>query len=207
MRMLWKLLLGGLTAALLFAGLVGAASANRLSLSERGLRWNFRPLTFSSTSGGESVSCNVTLEGSFHSRTFIKQTGDPIGSVSRVALARPCTGGEATILSASLPWTVTYFSFSGTLPNITHLRLLEHGTSYRISTPFGACLMRTTPTDAAFILVNIGAGGTMTSIRMDESVEIVATGGFGCEFGQTILSGAGSVTRLGTTTALTLRLI
>ena len=86
------------------------------------------------TSAAE-VSCRVTLEGSFHSRTIPKVSRQLIGAITRAIVARPCSGGEAWADNGTeaeplgtapnrLPFHLTYEFFTGTLPNINALGVL-----------------------------------------------------------------------------------
>jgi hypothetical protein len=63
----------------------------------------------------------VTLEGSFHGRTFAKVVGSLVGHVTRAAVG-PCVEGAATVLTATLPWHMRYVAFSGNLPSIATLK-------------------------------------------------------------------------------------
>jgi hypothetical protein len=126
-----KLVLAGLTAALLMGLALGSASANRLSLSNRLIRITWANLRFFHEGGGinPSYECPVTLEGSFHSATIAKVRDVLMGFITRgVVKSESCsTNGRATILQERLPWHVTYESFSGTLPNIRTASIRIHG--------------------------------------------------------------------------------
>jgi hypothetical protein len=123
---LLKLLLAGLAAAVTLAVAVGSATAGRLATSELTFRATWTPLSIQSESeGGLIIECNLTLEGSFHYRSIIKQARSLIGYVTKAAMTHPCGGaGEAWVdngteqaglgVSAnSLPWHVTYDGLSG----------------------------------------------------------------------------------------------
>jgi hypothetical protein len=72
--------------------------------------------------------CDLTLEGSFHSRTFPKTPELLIGYLTRVGTAN-CTL-TTTILTATLPWHVRYTGFSGALPDITAIRARIVGVAF-----------------------------------------------------------------------------
>ena len=59
-----------LLATLVLAGLVGNASAGKLSITNRNFRIVWAPLTMMAF--GMGVECNVTVEGSLHSATIAK---------------------------------------------------------------------------------------------------------------------------------------
>ena len=128
-----KLLLASLTATAILALAVGSASANRLSFSARTFRASWTELAFSG--GGSTITCPVTLEGSFHSFTITKTTGALVGYVTRASVngeSRSCTGGTATIRQERLPWHIRYRGFTGTLPRISAINLGLIGLSYRV---------------------------------------------------------------------------
>lgn len=124
MRISVKLGMSALLAALVLAGAVSTATAGRISSSSQSLR-----VTWSSLEIGEEAParCQVTLEGSLHSRSIAKVERALVGAVTRVSFTS-CTNGSAS--AESLPWHFSYESFTGTLPSITALRLLM--TRFRI---------------------------------------------------------------------------
>jgi hypothetical protein len=177
------------------------ASARNLSLSSQTFRAGWREVSFEASFG--RTTCQVTLEGSMHSRTLPKITGLLVGYVTSARLG-PCPMGSATILRETLPWHVQYQSFSGTLPNITNMSLNVINVSIAVKETFGiTCLGRSTLfNEMLFALaVHIGIvtgafwGGTIPS-------------GPEC-FNQTITlsSGEGRTTVLNGTAAISIRLI
>ncbi|HEX7291074.1 MAG TPA: hypothetical protein VF250_08115 [Conexibacter sp.] len=140
---LCKLLLAVAGATVLLGALVSSASARNLSISNQQLRANFREVRFSGLFG--TTVCQVTVEGSLHSRTIAKVVGSLIGYITTVRLG-PCSTGTATVLSETLPWHVRYRGFSGTLPNITRIETDVINAAFRVRTPEGFnCLSRSTP--------------------------------------------------------------
>jgi hypothetical protein len=124
------------------ASLVTHASANRLSFSSLTFRAVITPLVIEQEILGSPVKCNVTLEGRFFERWFYKTRGTRIGLIERAILRRPCEGAtKALILNGSerfeerestvntLPWSIYYESFSGTLPSITDVNMWVVGFS------------------------------------------------------------------------------
>jgi hypothetical protein len=202
MRSRSKLLLAGAMAVLALSMGVSTASANRLSINERGVRITWARLSF--IAGTNTVSCPVTLEGSFHSGTIRKVARALIGYISRAIVngtEGPCTGGTATVLSETLPWHIQYRAFTGALPRIRTVSLRLIGASFRVR-PAGlvACLARTTEAEPAQgeALVN-EATGAVTGLRANEEASI-GLDGFLCAFaGEGHFGGIGQVFRLGTT--------
>lgn len=194
--------------ALLLAVAVGAASARNLSYSSQTYRIIWSSLTFSESGGNFPITCPVTLEGSFHSRTFAKVRDLLAGYITRAVVNNAgCTEGQATILSESLPWHVTYQSFTGTLPVINSVRYNLIGAAFQIEPTFGIiCLARTTTTSPAAGDAARDARGQITSLIPDSEVAIPVTG-TNCPTAG-IFSGGGEVFVLGsTTTRVTLSLI
>jgi hypothetical protein len=121
-----------LMAAVLLAGAASTASARNLSVSEQGFRVSWENLEFIAA---VTVRCRLTLEGSFHARSFAKIPRTLIGAISRAINGHPCTGGEAWVDNGTeveplgtapnrLPWHLTYESFTGRLPDMEVVNLL-----------------------------------------------------------------------------------
>ncbi len=185
--------LAALGAALTLAAAVGSASANRLSYSETRFRIIWTSLTFSGSGGGFVITCPVTLEGSFHSATLAKVREAQVASITRATVNNErCTEGQATILGESLPWTVTYQSFGGTLPTIASVRHDLIGAAFQIEAGLGViCLARSSSTFPAAGEAAREAGGAITSLTPDGSLAIPVTGTACPTSG--IFSGAGEV--------------
>jgi len=200
-------------ATLLLALAVTNASANRLSVSGKNLRIVYRSLEFTEEEAAlGTVRCPVTLEGSFHSGTIAKVRGALIGHLSRASIgaASSCTGGDATVLSETLPWHIAYQSFSGTLPRISSVRLSLIGVAalIHIRQVFEFfCRVRTTVTNPANAEALVEAGGTATNLRPDEVTGIPL---FECPSSTGHLAapaGDGAITVLGSTTKIAITLI
>ena len=141
MRTSAKLVLAALTAAIVLASAVGTASARNLSTSKPSFSVSWSSLQF--VTSVATVTCRITLEGSFHSRTIPKVARALIGTITRAIFARFCTTGEAWADNGSeaeplgtapnrLPWHLTYEFFTGSLPNIGTLGFLLSRFSYVI---------------------------------------------------------------------------
>jgi len=175
-------------ATALMAALTGSASARSFSVSNESLRATWARVSFTDPIFGFSVVCPVTLEGSLHGRTIAKGTYNLIGYITRAAVGLPasCTGGEATILQESLPWHVRYEGFTGTLPDITTIRVLVARASFRVhSSSVGAtCLFTTRETLAEHgrLTFNREAGGRLTTAVLGGEI----TSNEGCVVGTRI---------------------
>jgi hypothetical protein len=200
-----KLSLAALSALLILACAVGSASANRLSISNRNIRATWSRITFAGA--GLTINCPLTIEGSFHSATISKVRSVLAGFLSRATvLSASCEGsGTASVPQASLPWHVRYDSFRGTLPSITGIRGAVVGDSFTVNIGF-ACLYISTAASPAFAIANLAAG-TITGLEAESSAAIpLREGGFLCPSSGNF-SGRGTATVLGSTTAITIRLI
>jgi len=188
----------------------GSAIARNFSISNRQIRVVWTPLTWSEPFNFFNVRCNVTLEGSLHSNTIAKVIGSLIGYITRAAISRPCTGGEAwfwngaegelTDASTTLPWHLRYQGFTGTLPNISTVRISLHNLKLTIKN--GVCLGTYAPASLNFSF-NVSAARTATLTPGSEVIVPIA--GTCPETRHTGTSN--TVTLLGTTTAITLFLI
>ena len=135
---IWKLLLATVSASVLLGALVSSASARNVSVSNQNISGMWSSVEFELPGG--PVRCEVTLEGSLHSRTFAKVIGSLIGHITKAILG-PChSPGTATILSATLPWSVRYSGFTGALPNINSITIHVIGASFRASNTSVNCL-------------------------------------------------------------------
>jgi hypothetical protein len=169
-----KLILTTLTAATLLALAVGTAGAGWLSISERQFDARWRELTWGNDVNGSTLTCPLTLLGTFHSRTIRKIRGLLGGVIDHEVIGNPpstraaCTGGNVTILTETLPWHLRYNSFSGTLPRITSVNLHIINGSWRINLPADGltCLARADVTEpvSTRVAVNETTGqlGTLT---------------------------------------------
>lgn len=195
-----------LAAALLLA-LSLTSAASRLSYSSREFRIVWASLSFSAAEGGVSITCPVTLEGSFLERTATK-VRNALAARITAATVGTCQEGGGTILAMSLPWEVTYQSFTGTLPNITGVRYALIGAGFQIEPGLGIrCLARTSSESPAAGEARRDANGRITSLIADSSLAIPTTGNFECPRSG-ILAGSGEVFVKGSsTTRVTLTLI
>ncbi len=199
-----------LIAALAFgAALAGTSAARsiRLANGESGFRFTWSQVQF--IAGGSTVRCALTLEGSFSARTFAKTVGGVIGRVTRATL-NTCSGGSATVLRETLPWTLQYAAFGGTLPRITSITTHLIGASVSVQ-PTGslACLARASELHLWPILIAIGLFLLLAEPVFEEGAEIPLTGEGGlCAFaGAGHVGGTGAATILGGTAQTTVELI
>jgi hypothetical protein len=227
MRSTSRLLLSCALATVALSAMVHTASARNLSISNQSIRAVWAPvfIIVPMTPVAEH-RCTLTLEGSFHSRTIAKVNGALIGNITRAAVAHPCGGeGEmwvhngvenplgAGVKATSLPWHMTYQGFTGTLPNISEVRILLRGIRvtdlWRV---FGnpACLaVFGEPNESIISEWKIGAGGRVIAIqflsqrllRRETSIE------FACQGEIRLNSSATQVTLLGATTEIRFTLI
>jgi hypothetical protein len=163
-----RALLAASAAALVLAAAAGTASARRLEFSEQHYRAIWANFVLFSEGTGPSfrISCAVTMEGSFHSKTISKVSGALIGYVTDIEVKHPCTGnGEAWALNGfeirngtrvgnTLPWHERYKSFTGVLPLIGGMKTSVVGQAFEIEKPseFLSCLYQATAAQPAFYI-------------------------------------------------------
>src|SRR6185436_10915372 len=88
----WKLLLATFAVTLALANCVGAASARNISVNNSGFRIVWTPMSITAR---ETVECDVTMEGTFHYRTFVKMRSLLIGNITRAIVRHEtCRGGD-----------------------------------------------------------------------------------------------------------------
>jgi hypothetical protein len=205
MRTRSKLILAALTTTLLMGLAVGSASAGRLSISNRNIRLTFSPFHIISRESGALFSCNLTLEGSFHSGTIRKVQGALAGYITR-ASARECS---TTILQGTLPWHITYDSFSGTLPRLESLNLVFHRFAFIIDTiVHPPCLFAEDGVRRVRERLNVEPNGLVLNTSVDNTIELpLFEGTEGC-FRNVGFEGTGTVRLLGSSTQnISVRLI
>jgi hypothetical protein len=206
MRTSFTTVVVALVAALLLALSLPAAARN-LSYSAQQFRIMWASLSFSAEEGGISITCPVTLEGSFFERTATK-VRDVLRSRITRSTVGSCSEGNATILAETQPWDVTYQSFTGVLPNISGVRYALLNAAFQVEPGLGiVCLARTTTAFPAAGDAARDANGRITSLTPDSSLAIPTTGSLACPRAG-IFTGSGEVFVQGSSsTRVTLTLI
>jgi hypothetical protein len=198
--------LTALAAAVLLATVLGAAaSARNFSISNQTIRVTWRRLEFQEVA---IISCPLTLEGSFHGRTFPKVARTLIGLITRATFAEAsCTNGQ--VAARGVPWHLTYESFTGLLPNITALRILLAEFLWRITTFTRTCTYGT-PADNILFSANInGTSEFTTLVPVTGRTTIHLLEGSLCPVERTFAGAAedGNITLLNSSTRVRLTLI
>jgi len=202
MRTHTKLLVVALAAAFTLVAAVSTASAGRLSIDDLDFYaiWDGADkLTF--TAGGATVSCDVTLLGSFHRRTIQKVIRSLIGVVEHARIG-DCDNGTV-IIDTPPAWHITYEGFSGTLPRIESIRLLlrkQRFTMNRTEFPIAICLSQVERNAAGRASVSEIGQVTRFTAEASPAIDVDDVGiSTLCDVGGVAtLSGAGNVTGLDT---------
>ena len=207
MRKRVKLGLAAPMAALLLAGVLSTASARSLSVTNQNIRVTWANLEFSNE--GPTIRCQVTLEGSLHSRTITKIARTLVGMITRATIAEErCAGGPVT--PRALPWHLTYESFVGLLPTPTAIRFLISRYLFRIVASELACTYGTA-TDNLTFTATINAAREFTEFMPFEGANVshLLEGLFLCRSERAMASPAGDglIHVLGTTAKITITLI
>jgi len=188
-----KLLLATVGASVLLGALVSTATARNFSISNQNISAMWRSVEFSLPSG--AIRCQVTIEGSFHTRTIQKVAGSLIGYITRAILG-PCAAGTATILTSTLPWHGRYSGFEGSLPLIRSTTLHIIGAAFRASNGSENCLATST---AARPAIAISHRNTATHEVTEVGVNGRLATGIEClGIEGTMSSDSGAVSLLGT---------
>jgi hypothetical protein len=207
MRLHTKVIITTIAAAALFASLAATAPARNISLTNRNIRVTFEPILFNSSTA--TVSCRVTVEGSFHSATISKVNRALIGYISRATTDQgTCRSSSFSITGRvrqeTLPWHLTYLGFRERLPAAIEIDLVE-GLSFEADNIplIGTCRY----TLRADVFVGGPAGGPINegnaSVRFNEATRYRSE--TGCPE-HSFTTTATPITLLGTTTGIRLRL-
>jgi hypothetical protein len=202
MRNRTKLLLGVLTVAVTLGALVSATPANRLARSSS----TFRTTITMKLSGFATVTCRVTMEGSFHSKTIAKVAESLIGYVSK-ATVQECTGGSAS--AHGLPWHMRYVGFEGSLPAILNNRDAVWNFSIQVTAIGIECGFTSTGASPLKGIETRNTGtGVAESLRIDETAQIPkSSGGSFCGTSGREEGTSGSLTVGGGTAKITVTLV
>ena len=175
---------------------VSVASAGRLSISNQTIRaaWSAMGMTFGST----GFRCPVTLEGSFHARTFTKVLTTLLGMITRASInATPCAEAMSEVrwLTATLPWPIRYRGFGGTLPRITFVEVGVIGLAFLMRIGAKGCLYASTTARPAVFALRLTELGAVSSWVAEIFFPIplsVDLGGFPPCAAESIIEGAGA---------------
>jgi hypothetical protein len=209
-----KLLLTALAVTAVLAAAVGTASARRFELSNQRFRavWQTQPMIFETHGGGRAI-CPMTMEGTFHSRTLSKVSGQLIGYITRAAIQSCGTAGgarEIRLLTEMLPWHIMYDSFAGTLPNITRINVNIVGLAFLLNLEgIGSCLYKATAAfPASFEFIRNEVTGELRLLAAETEAQIRKSAGEVFCPAEADLQGSDLVTLLGsTTTKIIVRLV
>jgi hypothetical protein len=213
-----KLLLAASAAALALGAAVGIASANRIAIRlEPAKPATFRAvwteIIFSGSGLASTITCPLTLEGSFHSKTIAKVLESLIGYVTRAIVGEAtCSGARARALAETLPWHIRYGGFGGRLPEITTITQRIVGFKFLLlATIFGfpvSCLYTSTAASPLVGTVNM-AGSVAESITINEerTVPISAGQSGSCPAALTFRGRTSSLTLLGVAERIELILV
>jgi hypothetical protein len=201
-----RILTALLAASLLLSAAVSTASATRLSVSNQNIRATWNSLEFASEL--VTLRCQLTLEGSFHTRTIAKVRESLIGAITMARFKEEaCTNGS--FRAQAVPWHITYESFAGTLPNITAVNLLLSRFRFQLNVP-GICTAEYgTATDNITGAAVVGAGRAITGLGFVEGRNTANRfAGTGlCPPSARLKGSEGRVTLPGATTLITVTLI
>jgi len=208
MRTYIKLGLTALIAAMLLASALSIASARNLEFSNLHFRVEWSRMEFRSAL--VTIRCQLTLEGSFRSRTIPKIERLWIANITRINIHEPsCTNGRVTP-GGTPPWRLTYENFAGRLPRITQLGLLLQRFQFLIEA-LGINCTYGTETDSITFSAILLREEQITNLqpRVGSNIANLREGGGLCPSTGTLEANAedGEVTLLNSSTTVVVRLI
>jgi hypothetical protein len=217
MRKRTRIIIGGLTVALALAAGVSTATARRFEVSEQRFLILFSELSL--VSGVTILACSpLTIEGSFHSRTISKLSGQLIGHITEATFHNGECGGflvwmlngveiqQNGTVRNTLPWHVLYKGFEGVLPSIRGIELSIINMQFGLNNSGFLCLYQTESRRWLEFHVFLERG-TATEVRVSEERAIpLMEGGIVCP---TSLSfrGRGAIGTQGRWAAISVRLV
>lgn len=172
-----RVLVAATVAAALLCTMAAGSAANRLQITNntRGFRINWP--SFTVRSGTVSVTCGVTMEGTFVLRTFTKPSPEmeylPIGHTNSV-IVRSCSGGAFAVLSEIMRFRIR--GFTGTLPNITGLGIAISNFDFTLEDGRGANCLGNGGAIYPAGPSTLNGSRQMTSLSLEEGVEVPFTG-------------------------------
>jgi len=188
--------------------LASAASARNLEVSNQNFRVSWSRMEFQTSL--VTVRCQVTLEGSMHSRTIPKVERLLIGAITRIHFKEEsCTGGTSRPEKPP-PWHISYEGFTGRLPNIATVRFLSSRWQFSIISFGVTCKYGTSITNITGSLFVNGAGeATNEQPLTGRNIAELLEGGGLCPANGTMVAAAtdGGITVLNSTERIRVRLI
>jgi hypothetical protein len=203
-------LLQGLAIACVLAALVESAAANRVEVTNQSIRLVWAELRVF-TPDGVSSTCPVTLEGTFHARTFAKTSGLLVGYITESkARITDCvfSGGVEGFAFLPVPYHIRWTSFRGTLPRIRKGRFQILGVGIQLRALGVTCLYKSSSAAPLFLELELNEEtGEAIGAEADETAPIpLFEGSFFCPEGIRA-SRRATVTLLNSTNKIRLRLI
>jgi hypothetical protein len=208
-----KIILAATVATVALGVIVSTTSANRVARSNQTFRAIWSEVAFEGGTGFGNVTCQLTIEGTFHSRTASKVAESLSGFITSSTIGT-CTGGSARMLTEQLPWHVRYESFEGTLPRITGIRIRVVGSHFlaHVNLTGQNCLYASTAASPIKdTIVRNTTTGVAETITINESASIpLLSGGSGfaqCPLTAILRGSSRRPTVQGSTTAITITLV
>jgi hypothetical protein len=155
----------------LAAALAGTANARRIAFTEQRFLSHFSG--FQVIAGAMNIECPASLEGSFHSKTIAKVQRSLIGYITEVRFKRPCRNGQFWARTTqegrpeTLPWHILYEKFIGALPNILEIEITIDNLGIVVESVGVVCLYLASTTEPAKAIIQMGAGGRISTLTMN----------------------------------------
>lgn len=177
-----KLLHVALMATLALIALAGTATASRsLSVAPGGGITGSAPVTLVGESG--RILSLATLTGTLN-RSIAKVSGAAAGSITGCRFTLGVEDGAFRLrhtirCELTLPWSITYESFRGTLPNITGFSIVIRGLSFLVENQPAGEIIRCLYEGDIFATIIVTGERTARQIVSDSNPARTGTGGLG----------------------------
>jgi len=208
MRSSLRIGLTALMAAMLLASALSTASARNLEVSNQRFRVTWSRIELGSSSF--TIRCQLTLEGSMHSRTIPKIERLLVGAITRIHMKEEsCTGGVGRPEQPP-PWHISYEGFTGTLPSISTVRFLSSRWVFAVIALGVTCKYGTSTQNITGSISLNGSGEAVNEVPLaGRNVANLLEGGGFCPATATMTSEStdGVITVLNSTERIRIRLI
>lgn len=203
-------LLASATALVVVTAMGSVAYAGRLEWSANNFRIVWTGFNWHLGAFELGITCPLTVEGTWHTRTFAKTAELLIGHVTRAAAGgvAECMGAGSMTAEVMPPWNVRYNGFTGRLPAISAILVRIVEMRFTIANGAVTCRLTTTAARPFKGQFNINGAGEALTFTPDSTAGITLEGANpNCALQEGIPLNNGNVTLLNALTKLRVRLI
>jgi hypothetical protein len=185
-----RLVAGSVVVALSLMALTSSAPARTFQTSTAAIEIYFREMVLEGL-GTRVMTCEVNLQGNLTSRSVTKSSGSVIGSV--FGAGGWCkSGARFSVLRETLPWSLSYISFQGSLPAIRLINLQLDNGGFTASEGTGTCLFEFTRANGFVFSLGLESGA-VTEVITNERAQVRKTSEAAECRGERIFRGTGEL--------------